>query len=67
MADSAGDQSGEPEGTEDDVKRRFKEALDRKRDASRNQGGGGPGKSGSKVRGTHDRADHQKQFRRKSG
>jgi hypothetical protein len=67
MADSAGDQTGEQEGTENDVKRRFKEALERKRDASRDKGSGGPGKAGSKVRGTHDRADHQRQFRRKSG
>ncbi|MEW2355680.1 DUF5302 domain-containing protein [Spirillospora sp. NPDC029432] len=63
MADSA----GEPEGTEDDVKRRFREALDRKRDAARDKNAGGGGKNSSKVRGTHERADHQRQFRRKSG
>ncbi|MFI0356849.1 DUF5302 domain-containing protein [Actinomadura sp. 9N407] len=62
MADSA----GEPEGTEDDVKRRFKEALERKQGAAKDKSAGGAGKT-SKVRGTHDRADHQRQFRRKSG
>ncbi|GLZ06827.1 hypothetical protein Acsp03_42930 [Actinomadura sp. NBRC 104412] len=66
MADSAGDRPGEHDGTEDEVKRRFREALARKRDASRNKGAQG-GRAGSKVRGTHDRADHQRQFRRKSG
>ncbi|GAA4089190.1 MULTISPECIES: DUF5302 domain-containing protein [Actinomadura] len=56
----------EPEANEDDLKRRFKEALDRKRDEARERhgtsGGGGP-----KVRGTHGRADGRRQFRRKSG
>lgn len=67
MADSPGDQDADQAGTEDDQKRRFREALERKRDAARDKGSGGGGRSGSKVRGTHDRADHQRQFRRKSG
>jgi hypothetical protein len=62
MADSA----EESEGGEDDVKRRFREALERKRGASA-KNAGGTGRNGSKVRGAHDRADHQRQFRRKSG
>jgi hypothetical protein len=67
MTDSAGDrEDGEREGTEDEVKRRFREALERKRSASAGKGAGGGGR-GSKVRGAHDRADHQRQFRRKSG
>jgi len=68
MADSAGDNDSAevPEGAEDDVKRKFREALERKRDAAEGPGGGS-GKSSSKVRGTHGRADHQRQFRRKSG
>ncbi|GAA2296206.1 hypothetical protein GCM10010402_63410 [Actinomadura luteofluorescens] len=62
MADSA----KAPEDGEDEVKRRFREALERKRGAeSKNAGAGG--RSSSKVRGTHERADHQRQFRRKSG
>ncbi|RFS81151.1 hypothetical protein BZB76_6723 [Actinomadura pelletieri DSM 43383] len=60
------DSSGEPEHGEDDVKRKFREALERKREeAGKNDGKSGKG--GSKVRGTHGRADHQRQFRRKSG
>ena len=59
------DESGEPQDGEDDVKRRFREALERKRAAG---GGNGAGaRSGGKVRGAHERADHQRQFRRKSG
>ncbi|MFC4053275.1 DUF5302 domain-containing protein [Actinomadura syzygii] len=61
--------SGEPdngENAEDDVKRRFREALERKR-GEEGKNTGGSGRSGSKVRGTHDRADRQRQFRRKSG
>lgn len=65
MADSAEDRDN-TEGTEDDVKRKFREALERKRGAADQHANGG-GKSGSKVRGTHGRADHQRQFRRKSG
>jgi Family of unknown function (DUF5302) len=67
MADSAGEQAGERADTEDEQKRRFREALERKRGAARDKSSGGGGRSGSKVRGTHDRADHQRQFRRKSG
>ncbi|TDB87032.1 hypothetical protein E1264_15960 [Actinomadura sp. KC216] len=60
------DSSGEPADGEDDVKRRFREALERKRGAA-GKNTGGAGRGGSKVRGKHDRADHQRQFRRKSG
>lgn len=51
---------------EDEVKRRFREALERKRNP---QGGatGAGGKNSSKVRGVHGPASHQKSFRRKSG
>ncbi|WP_433324182.1 DUF5302 domain-containing protein [Spirillospora sp. CA-294931] len=61
MAESA----GEKEGTEDDVKRRFREALERKRGASADKHAESRGKG--KVRGVHGKADHQRQFRRKSG
>lgn len=61
MADSSG-----PDDGEDDVKRRFREALERKRGAA-GKNAGATGKSGSKVRGAHARADRQRQFRRKSG
>lgn len=55
------------EGAEDAVKRRFREALERKRGASDAKSGAGAGRGGPKVRGAHERADHQRQFRRKSG
>ncbi|MBW8486464.1 DUF5302 domain-containing protein [Actinomadura parmotrematis] len=65
------DVPAEPEGADgaaagDDVKRRFREALDRKRDAASGNAAGGGGKDG-KVRGAHSRAGGQRQFRRKSG
>ena len=67
MADASGESdNGEPGKGEDDVKRRFREALERKREAE-GKNAGGTGKGGPKVRGTHDRADRQRQFRRKSG
>ncbi|MFC4913634.1 DUF5302 domain-containing protein [Actinomadura gamaensis] len=61
MADSTDREAGD-----DEVKRRFREALERKRTASAGRGGKNGG-AGSKVRGVHERADHQRQFRRKSG
>ncbi|RFU38222.1 hypothetical protein DZF91_28810 [Actinomadura logoneensis] len=63
MADSNERDTGDGE---DEVKRRFREALERKRTAASNRGGNGGG-AGSKVKGVHERADHQRQFRRKSG
>ncbi|WP_344455725.1 DUF5302 domain-containing protein [Actinomadura kijaniata] len=41
------------EGSEDDVKRKFREALERKRDATSEKHGEGAGRNGSKVRGAH--------------
>ncbi|HEY5836618.1 DUF5302 domain-containing protein [Streptomyces sp.] len=56
-----------PEPAEDEVKRKFREALARKQGArggSRN-GGGGPDQS--KIHGAHGRAGGPREFRRKSG
>ncbi|POM23123.1 hypothetical protein BTM25_42750 [Actinomadura rubteroloni] len=61
MADSTDDNGGPEE-----LKKRFREALERKRGAAADRQGAGGGKGG-KVRGAHERADHQRQFRRKSG
>lgn len=56
----------EDEG-QDDLKRKFREALDRKR-GLRADGTGGNGKQdGSKIRGAHGPAASQRSFRRKSG
>jgi Family of unknown function (DUF5302) len=51
----------------DDVKRRFREALDRKRGRSADAATGADGADHAKVHGTHGPAQHQRQFRRKSG
>jgi hypothetical protein len=58
--------NGEAQPAEDDVKRRFREALDRKK---KGQSGGGPGsaKDPSKIHGAHGRAGGKREFRRKSG
>jgi hypothetical protein len=53
-------------GPEDDVKRKFREALARKRGPQAESGsarGGDP----SKIHGTHAKSGGQKNFRRKSG
>lgn len=52
---------------EDDVKRRFREALERK-NARHTGGDGGEGKDTAKVHGgAHGPAHQQRTFRRKSG
>ncbi|WP_067484784.1 DUF5302 domain-containing protein [Actinomadura hibisca] len=63
MADSPAE---EHDASEDDVKRKFREALERKQSSDSDKHGDGAGRNG-KVRGAHARADHQRQFRRKSG
>lgn len=65
MADDTSAQA--PEGQGDDVKRKFREALDRKRGKSPEGASGGRGRDGSKIHGTHGKAGGQRSFRRKSG
>jgi hypothetical protein len=73
MSDAAPEQTSSDENTgqsaqnEDDVKRKFREALERKRNPYGDAHGGGAGKNSSKVRGVHGPASNQKSFRRKSG
>ncbi|WP_405589651.1 DUF5302 domain-containing protein [Streptomyces sp. NBC_01190] len=55
-----------PEPDEDEVKRKFREALDRKQGA-RQGGTGGAGPDQSKVHSAHGRAGGPREFRRKSG
>ncbi|MFI6865589.1 DUF5302 domain-containing protein [Nocardia sp. NPDC050406] len=50
----------------DDIKRRFREALDRKQ-SQHQDGVGGEGRGGSKIHGTHGPASNKRSFRRKSG
>ncbi|MGW6399506.1 DUF5302 domain-containing protein [Streptomyces sp. NPDC055134] len=49
-----------------DLKRKFREALDRKRGMQADTAGGAA-KTASKIRGAHGPASSQKSFRRKSG
>jgi Family of unknown function (DUF5302) len=51
---------------DDDLKRKYREALDRKNAGKQGNGGGGPGSEG-KVHGAHGSESHQKSFRRKAG
>ena len=54
------------ENAEDDVKRKFREALARKQGANAGAGGA-KGAAGSKIHGAHGPAASQRSFRRKSG
>ena len=58
----------EPDEHEDDdeVKRKFREALERKQQQQADQGAAGEGK-GQKIHGTHGPAHTQRTFRRRSG
>lgn len=63
MADAA---SG-PTSPEDDAKRKFKEALDRKRTKQADQNARQSARDGGKVQGAHGPAQSRRSFRRKSG
>ncbi|CAG7652944.1 DUF5302 domain-containing protein [Actinacidiphila bryophytorum] len=52
---------------EDEVKRKFREALERKQGSRRGAGGTGNGPDQSKIHGAHGRAGGPREFRRKSG
>lgn len=52
---------------EDEVKRKFREALARKKGANRGAGASGTGPDPSKIHGSHGRAGGPREFRRKSG
>lgn len=57
----------EPEGSEDELKRKFREALERKRGKEAESSGGRGGKNTGKVHGAHGPARSRRSFRRKSG
>lgn len=67
MADTEPEPGDRTEGSEDDVKRKFREALDRKRGRQGDQKGEGKSKDPSKVHRAHGPASTQRSFRRKSG
>jgi len=50
----------------DEVKRKFREALDRKREIQADGSGAG-GRNTGKIHGAHGSEDHRRTFRRKSG
>ncbi len=61
------EQAEAAESPEDSMKRKFREALERKRRGQAEAAGAGGGKDGSKIRGTHGPASGRRSFRRKSG
>jgi hypothetical protein len=59
---------GRQEGDErEDVKRKFREALERKQGRTAQQGEGGEKGDRSKIHGAHGPESSQRSFRRKSG
>ncbi|MBB4885242.1 DUF5302 domain-containing protein [Streptomyces netropsis] len=54
------------QGAEDAVKRKFREALERKQGKAAG-GANGQNRDGSKIHGTQGKAGGQRNFRRKSG
>jgi uncharacterized protein DUF5302 len=63
MADTA----PEPEDSEDELKRKFREALERKRAQEADAGTARRGKDAGKIHGPHGPARSRRSFRRKSG
>ncbi|GAA3075910.1 hypothetical protein VR41_03795 [Streptomyces sp. NRRL B-1568] len=61
------DNPADGQSREDDVKRKFREALDRKRSHASEANASGQSRDGSKIHGTHGKAGGQRSFRRKSG
>jgi Family of unknown function (DUF5302) len=59
--------ASKPERSEDEVKRKFREALERKRDKEADTGGGSTGKDAGKVHGVHGPARSRRSFRRRGG
>ncbi|WP_371778751.1 DUF5302 domain-containing protein [Streptosporangium subroseum] len=57
----------EPESSEDELKRKFREALERKKLAQTEAGAGGKGKNSSKIHSAHGPVGGKRSFRRKSG
>ncbi|MEZ0069755.1 hypothetical protein ABIA32_005802 [Streptacidiphilus sp. MAP12-20] len=67
MADDAANLEGaEHSGPEDDMKRKFREALARRRGPQADAAKGGGGDQ-TKIHGTHGKSGGQRSFRRKSG
>ena len=69
MADTASGPEGSKDevSSEDEVKRKFREALERKRAREADAGGNRRGKDTGKIHGAHGPARSRRSFRRKSG
>jgi hypothetical protein len=69
MADAASgpEDSQDAVSSADEVKRKFREALERKRAKEADASGRRRGKDTGKVHGVHGPARHRRSFRRKSG
>ncbi len=66
--DAAAEAPGEePDPAGDDLKRKFREALERKRAQQQDQGSGRQGTGTGKIHSTHGPAPGRRSFRRKSG
>ena len=59
--------ASEPEGSEDEVKRKFREALERKRAMDSDPNAARGGKDASKIHGARGLARSRRSFRRKTG
>lgn len=57
----------EPHGADDEAKRKFREALERKRKQEADRAGSAGEQHSSKIQGTHGPAGGRRTFRRKSG
>lgn len=55
------------ESTDDELKRKFREALERKKQAQMELNNGGRGNGASKIHGSQGPAGGKRSFRRKSG
>jgi hypothetical protein len=61
------DAAPEPEGSEEEIKRKFREALERKRAMNTDGNAARGGKDAGKVHGARGRARNRRSFRRKTG
>jgi hypothetical protein len=61
------DAAPEPEGSDDEIKRKFREALERKRAKNADASAGRGGNDAGKVHGARGLARSRRSFRRKTG
>jgi uncharacterized protein DUF5302 len=67
MADAESEPEGSQDSSEDEIKRKFREALDRKRGKEAEANTARMGKDAGKIRGNHGPVRNRRSFRRKSG